>query len=103
MSAIGWDEIGKKAKKLTKSTNFKNVRMVFVNPEKKACIISTRGTKPTSKRITKLVKCKSASSHNVDLVQSFQDGTTMITFTKPTLCGYNKVFDTVHCPPLKTP
>ncbi len=101
MVATGWKEIGEQAKRLTKSTPFKDVRTIFVNPKVKACIISQRGSKPTSKSRSKNVKCKSASAKNLALVQSFADGTTMMSFEKPTLCGYSKLFDTVHCPPLK--
>ena len=101
MVATGWTEIARKAKKLTKSTPFKNVRGITFNPAKKVCIIQSRGTKPKSKRITRIIKCSEADSHDVDLVQSFSDGTTMMDFEKPTLCGYSKVFDSVHCPPLR--
>lgn len=98
---MSWDVIEKKAKKLNKSTQFKNVRLITFNPDKKICIVRSRGTKPKSKTVTRIIKCDEAASHDVDLVQSFSDGTTMMNFVKPTLCGYSKVFGSVHCPPLK--
>jgi len=101
MVATGWEEIEKKAKKLTKSTDFKNVRMIFYDSAHETCIIRSRGTKPTSREVSRIIKCETASSHKVDLVQSFRDGSTMLTFEKPTLCGYSKTFRSVHCPPLK--
>ncbi len=101
MVATGWTEIEKQAVKLNKSKIFKNVRGVSFMPTKKTCILQIKGTKPTSKRVTKIIKCNEVTAKNVDMVQSFSDGSTMMDFRKPTTCGYSKLFDMIHCPPLK--